>query len=475
MLDTEPVTSLEQWTARGGGGGLTAALRLGSAATVDELEASGLRGRGGAGFPTAAKWRTVLAFEPEIRPPSVVVNAAEGEPGSFKDRAILRNNPYRVLEGAMIAARTIGARRLVIATKARFTRVVARLRDAIAEVDAAGWTDGVTIDLVEGPSEYLFGEETALLEVVDGRYPFPRVSPPWRRGIDPDEMGPTRSAAGAVLAARDHSSDAPPTLVNNVETLANVAAIMRRGAGWFRELGTDASPGTIVCTVTGATERAGVSEIPLGTTLRAAIETIAGGPVAGSEIGVVLNGVSNAVITPDLLDTPLTYEDMAAAGTGLGSAGFIVFDRDADPVAIAHGASRFLAVESCGQCTPCKRDGLALVAEFERYLDGSANPLDRLAIDARLRTVAYGARCNLARQQEAVTASLLRAFPAAFRAADRAPGLDHRRVLVAPLVDIVDGIAVIDEREAAKQPDWTYDAVDSGKWPADRLEHEPGG
>ena len=159
-----------------------------------------------------------------------------------------------------------------------------------------------------------------------------------------------------------------PALVDNVETLANVPLIVTNGPEWYRELGTDRSPGTIVCTITGATRREGVAELAMGTTLREAIELIGWGPAERRRVGTVVSGTSNALIPASLLDTPLTYEAMRDAGTGLGSAGFIVFDDRTDPVAIARGISRFLAVESCGQCEPCKRDGLG-IAQPERLVE----------------------------------------------------------------------------------------------------------
>src|SRR5262245_29673783 len=161
VLDPEPVLSLQAYTDAGGGEGLAVARRLSPVAIVDEVEASGLRGRGGGGFPTGRKWRTVAANRSELVPATVVVNAAEGAPGSFKAREILRRNPYRVLEGALIAARAISADRIVIALKASFGHEAGRVRDAAAELAAGGWADGVDVEVFEGPSEYLYGEETA--------------------------------------------------------------------------------------------------------------------------------------------------------------------------------------------------------------------------------------------------------------------------------------------------------------------------
>ncbi len=472
VLDAHPVPDLAAYEAAGGGLGLRAAAEGGADAVLAVVAASGLRGRGGAGFPTATKWRSVLEHRSATLPPTVVVNAAEGEPGSYKDRAILAANPYRVLEGALIAALVVGADAVVVATKARFTAEVARLRAAADELAAAGWAPGTSIDVVEGPEEYLFGEETALLEVVEGRLPFPRIAPPWRRGVD-EGVDDSAQPAGAELTGSGSASS--PALINNVETLANVALIVANGPEWFRELGTEGSPGTVVCTVTGHLERCGVAEVAMGTPLRALIEEVGGRPVSG-EVTAVLSGVSNALLPGSLLDTPLTYEAMEAAGSGLGSCGFIVFDASVDPVAVAHGVSRFLAVESCGQCTPCKQDGRAVSVALDRLRRSAPDERDLEAVGDHLRTIDEGARCFLATQHQRVVGSLLEHFPEAFAA--HAGGLvdASEPYLVAELEGFMEGAEglepVYDERHRDKQPDWTYDATDSGQSPADRLDQD---
>jgi NADH-quinone oxidoreductase subunit F len=463
------VTDLADHERHGGGQGLAVARKLDPSALVDEVEASGLRGRGGAGFPTGRKWRTVVANRSPVAPTTVVVNAAEGEPGSFKDRTILRTNPYRTLEGALIAARAVGADRVIVATKASFTPVVARLRQAAAEMTEAGWTDGVSIEIFGGPSSYLYGEETAMLEVLDGREPFPRIAPPYRHGVD--ELGDgTLDAADIELAGPDATEQAPPTLVNNAETLANVPAIVSEGAAWFRQVGTDASPGTMVFTITGSTVRAGVAELPLGLPLREVVERVGGGVRPGRRLAAVLAGVSHPLLRPEALDTPASFEALDALGAGLGSAGFIVYDDTDDLAAVAAGVSRFLAVESCGQCTPCKQDGLALSELLRAVVRGEADDTTLAEIADRADTVNESARCFLAHQHQRVVASVLRDFPDVLRAHLRVGARATAPVLIAPLVDIVDGVATIDADQATKQPDWTHDPVDSGQAPADRID-----
>jgi NADH-quinone oxidoreductase subunit F len=465
VLDSEPVRNLEAYRSAGGVRGLEAARKLGTAATIEEIEASGLRGRGGAGFPTGRKWATVAANEPARIRPSVVVNASEGEPGSFKDRMLLRRNPYRIIEGAIIAAEAIDAERIVFALKASFRTELERLRTALADVEHAGWTDRAMV-ICEGPSEYLYGEETALLEVIDGREPFPRIAPPYRHGVDDVGRDPA-SAAGSVMASPGGQTPAAPTLVNNAETIANVPGILAEGAAWFRQVGTAESPGTVLCTVSGGGRRAGVAEFEMGTPLREVIETI-GGP--GGPILAVLSGVANPFLPADKLDTPVSYGAMEAAGTSLGAAGFLVFSDGDDLAAVAAGVARFLAIESCGQCTPCKQDGLAIADILTRVVCGQHEPGDAEELASRVTTVADEARCALAGQQQRVIGSLLSLFPDAVQAhcEDAAPPDDT--VFIAPMVDIEDGKAILDESHRSKQPDWTFDEIDSGQSPADRLD-----
>ena len=452
VLYPQPIISLDDYLTRGGGKGLRAAARMEPAALIDRVEASGLRGRGGAGFRTGVKWRTVAENRSAAAPTTVIVNAAEGEPGTFKDRTILRRNPYVVVEGALIAARAVGADLIVVASKRSFAGEVDRVRAAVEEVEAAGWVEGMEIEVFEGPDEYLYGEESALLETIDGRWPFPRVVPTFRRGLT------TPIAADEPMA---------PALVNNTETLANVPRIVARGPAWFRTMGTEESPGTVVCTVTGNTRRHGVGEVPMGTPLAKVIESIGGGPRRGRKVKAVLSGVANGVITGDLLDTPVSYEGLRSIGSGIGSAGFIVFDDTADMVAVATGVARFLAIESCGQCSPCKLDGITLHERLERVIASEGRQHDYDVVTKRIGTVADRSRCYLATQQQTVVGSILEHFgdEVAAHLARAADPTDAE--LVAELVDIRGGTAVLDTRHAYKHPDWTYNKRYSGTVPVE--------
>lgn len=476
VLNPRPLVSLADYVQHlGGGRGLDRARSMSPGDVIDVVDASGLRGRGGAGFPTGRKWRTVRENASTTWPTTVVVNGAEGEPGTFKDRTILRCNPYHVLEGALIAAHVVGATRVVVALKRAFSTEVARVRVAIEELATAGWTGSIQLVVFEGPDAYLYGEETALLETLDGRMPFPRIAPPYRRGVlevvetAADVGSGSGLSAHVEMAGADDDSQAPPTLIDNVETLANIPKIIDRGARWFRTEGTTHSPGTIVCTITGQVAHPGVAEVLMGTTLREAIEQIGGGPIGGHRITAVVPGVSNAIIPASKLDTELTYEGMAAIGSGLGSAGYWVLDDSIDPVAAVAGVSRFLAIESCGQCTPCKQDGLVLADLLDRLARSRCTPANMATIRKRVATVAKGARCSIGIQQQAVVSGLLDHFAPNVDAHLAGTADPAAPAVVAELVDLTETSVAIDERHARKQPDWTYGPDWSGETPVERF------
>ena len=445
LLAAEPVGSLADYEAGGGGQGLRAAARLGPAGVIGELELSGLRGRGGAGFPTSLKWRSIRAGGAVAGERFVVANGAEGEPGTFKDRYLLVQNPYSVLEGLAIAAATVGARRGFLAVKRSSTTVIDRVTAALQEMAEAGWLSGLEVAVLPGPDEYLFGEEKALLEVIEGEDPLPRLFPPYIYGLftTSPQMG---WSAGRTLERRDDEG-ANPTLVNNTETLAHVTAILANGGEWYRSIGTPESPGTILCTVSGDTTRHGVGEFEMGTPVSEVIETLGGGVGAGRSIRFVLPGVANPVLRGDAVDTEASHEAMAAAGTGLGTAGFIVYDDRTDPVELAYAVSRFLWIESCGQCPACK-----LGCEQVTTLLGDAlsrRELDLGVVSARLSLVDDAARCYLPTQEQRVVGSLLDDIRAGVVG-------EHRDLLVAPIAALVGDRFMLDEQHRSKRPDWTY-------------------
>jgi NADH:ubiquinone oxidoreductase subunit F (NADH-binding) len=453
VLPDAPIETCSAYLAAGGGQALARARSIGSDATIAEIDAAGLRGRGGGGFPTGRKWRSVRDAPGTHR--YVVANGAEGEPGTFKDRAILRANPYQVLEGVAIAAVTVGAREAFIGCKASFEPELARLQAAAQEMVDADLLQDVTITLVAGPDEYLFGEETGLLEVIEGNEPLPRVVRPFEHGLfaTSPQLG-WQSHSGE--AGHRHAHNANPTVVNNVESLAHATWIMLHGADEFRSLGTERSPGTLVFTVSGDVRTEGVRELPMGTPLGEVIDTIGGGVADGRAVKMVLSGVANPVMTRAHLTTPTEFDALSSAGGGLGSGGFVVYDDTMCAVAVAQEYSRFLSVESCGQCPPCKLQSNRITGALQELLDGHDVDAQLPIVRRSLETVTDGNRCYLAIEEQQVVASLLQSFPDDVRAHQAGTCTLRHDVLVPKLVDLTPDGFVLDERHRLKRPDWTY-------------------
>jgi NADH-quinone oxidoreductase subunit F len=348
----------------------------------------------------------------------------------------------------------VNAREAFIAVKASFAPEIAALGRALTEMASAGLVSDAPISLVTGPEEYLFGEEKALLEVIEGNDPMPRWLPPYIHGLfatTPQEgwLGADRPQGDGEIVGSN------PTLVNNVESLANVPLILTGGADWYRSIGTAQTPGPLVCTVVGDVEHAGFAEIEPGISLHELIETIGGGVRDGRGVKAVLSGVSNPALTAAALDAPVSYEGLAAAGGGLGSAGFIVYDDTRNMLSVARMVSRFLYVESCGQCRACKYGGGEVTRRLDAIAKGDGDARDFDVIGQRLRDVTSQTRCFLAEEEQRVISSLLRRFPEDFAA--ELDGSSHPEELPVPkIVDIRDGVAFYDERQSRKQPDWTY-------------------
>ena len=404
LLPDRPLVTLDSFLAAGGGIGLSTAQKFGPDATIEEITAAGLRGRGGAGFPTGEKWRSIRDAGGGLR--YVVGNGAEGEPATFKDRTLMRLDPYRVVEGTAIAALAVGAGEAYIATKSSFAVEAANLRRAVADLERIGLLDGLVVRVVEGPGEYLFGEEKALLEVIEGRDPLPRTLAPWQHGLFATvsigwESGTPRA---------DEEPVSNPTLVNNVETLAAASHVLARGAEWYRTMGTPASPGTVLVTVVGDVQRAGVHEVEMGTPFADVLDRC-GGPLPDHQFKAALSGVSNAVLSASDFDVPLTYEDLAERGSGLGAAGFVVYDDRRSMVGVAHEVSRFLSVESCGQCPPCKQGTLSITEVLVDIERGRGTTSDLARLNSLLRSVTDANRCYLGTEEQIVVSSILRSFP----------------------------------------------------------------
>lgn len=440
LIGHERPSSLDGYIARGGGTALSRALERSPDAVIEELARSGLRGRGGAGFPTWKKWQAVRSHACPTR--YVVCNAADGEPGTFKDRHLIRTDPYQMLEGLAIAAHVVGATKAFVATKGVFQGEVAILRRAVAQMRGSDMLGRVPVEIVEGPDEYLFGEEKALLEVIEGNEPLPRVLPPYQVGL---------------FAAHGREN---PTVVNNAETLAHVPHIVREGADRFRSFGTEMSPGTMIFTLCGDVARPGVYELPLGLPMRQVVCDV-GGATPGT-IKAIFPGASHGIVARARLDTSMDFDSMTAIGSGLGSAGFVVYDASACIVAATLGFVRFLTIESCAQCPACKHGSAEIAECLERIERGEGSETDIETMLARSTTVTGGQRCALPTGAAHLVRSAIGLFGDEFR--QHLGGTCPRpRGLVFPKLVDLDAAEgwITDDRYRWKQPDWSYAPSDS--------------
>ena len=355
------------WKKHGGYQGIARALEIGRGATIDDVKASGLRGRGGAGFPTGLKW----SFMPKNtgRPHYLLCNADESEPGTFKDREIIRWTPHQLIEGCLVGSYAIGASHCYIYLRGEFfetTQVLARaLEEAYAEglvgKDIMGSGVDIDITLHVGAGAYICGEETGLMNSLEGRRGEPRIKPPFPAAVGAFGM---------------------PTTINNVETLAAAAHIARHGGEWYRQWGTDKSPGTKLFCVSGHVNKPGNYEFPLGFPMMELIEDVCGGMRGGKALKAVIPGGSSVPImsAEDCLACTLCYEGVEAAGSMLGCASVIVMDETTDIVKQVRRMAYFYTHESCGQCTPC-REGTAWATRILRRIEdglGTEDDLDTL-------------------------------------------------------------------------------------------------
>jgi len=370
---------------------------------IAEIKRAGLRGRGGAGFPTGVKWEKVLHHR--IPEHYFVCNAGEHEPGTFKDRYLLKTNPHQLLEGMLIAAYTVKAKQAFLYVNHEYVEEIAILGKATAETRARGFMGknvlgagfDLEIELVEGQGSYVAGEETAMLESMQGRPAMPRQKPPFY---------PT-----------DFGLYGKPTLVNNVETLCNVPPLLRNGAAWFTQVGTEKSPGTMLFSLSGAVNRPGVYELPMGTPIRTLISECGRGVPNGRKVKAVFpGGPSFAMLTPDQLDTPMDFESLKHAGTGLGSAGVIVVDDQTCMVGTALKYGNFFKVESCGQCPPCRMGTINLADLLQKIEDGDGTEKDLAALLQLCGFVKGRGYCTVVTGASVVVESSLRTFRHEFEA-----------------------------------------------------------
>jgi NADH-quinone oxidoreductase subunit F len=367
-------------------------------AVIEVVKSSGLRGRGGAGFPIGQKW----AFVDRTRwPHYIVANADESEPGTFKDREIMECNPFQFLEGVMIAAYAVQASQAYIYLRGEFWQLASQLDLRIAELEAAGLLGenllgtryALRVHTHLGAGAYVCGEETALLESIEGKRGQPRLRPPYP---------PVSGLFGK------------PTAINNVETLTNIPPILAHGGAWYHTFGTDRSPGVKIYSLSGCVNRPGNYELPLGSLFRELIYTHGGGIPSGRKIQAILPGGASSYLLPAseaLMDTPMDYESVARFGAQLGSASVIVVDDSVDVPWLLSKTLAFFCHESCGKCPPCRLGTVQMRSLLEQYRDGE-NPAETLKnLEKLAGIVQKGSLCGLGQSAPNAVLAAIRSFP----------------------------------------------------------------
>jgi NADH-quinone oxidoreductase subunit F len=352
--DEHDLTALEPYRSIGGYASLAKARRRKPETLIAELEASKLRGRGGAGFPTGRKAALIDRASP--KPKYVVVNADESEPGAFKDREVMARAPHRLIEGALIAAHAIESTDVYIYIRGEYLAEYEILERALAEAREAGLLGEVAVTVYRGAGAYICGEETALLDSLEGRRGQPRPRPPFP---------PVQGLFNA------------PTQINNVCSIASIPAVIELGAAKFARIGSESSPGTAIFSISGNIERPGNYELDMGTPMRELIYDLGGGIPGGRELKAVIPGGSSVpALSPDEIDVPLDFDSLGAIGTFFGAASLIVVDDRACMVQLAVRSTKFYMHESCGKCTPCREGTRWMVQLLEKIEAGDGEPAD---------------------------------------------------------------------------------------------------
>ncbi len=393
MIDPE---NIDHYIAGDGYSGLERALSMDPALIIEELKKAGLRGRGGAGFPTGLKWdfcRTAPGDEKYI-----ICNADEGDPGAFMNRSLLEGDPHSLLEGMVIGAYTIGAGNGYIYCRAEYPLALERLRHALRQMEEynlignniLGSGFDFHLKIKEGAGAFVCGEETALMASIEGKRGMPRSRPPF----------PAISGLWGK-----------PTNINNVETWVNAAVILQRGSQWYAGFGSEKSKGTKTFALVGKVERSGLIEVPLGITLREIIYDIGGGILAGKEFKAVqTGGPSGGCLPASLLDSPVDYESLTAAGSIMGSGGMIVADENTCMVDLTKYFLSFTQAESCGKCTPCRVGTRQMLRILERITEGKGKPEDIDTLQRIAATVKSGSLCGLGQTAPNPVLTTLRYF-----------------------------------------------------------------
>jgi NADH:ubiquinone oxidoreductase subunit F (NADH-binding)/(2Fe-2S) ferredoxin len=391
---------LEEYLVHGGYQGLRKALTMSAEEICKEMLDSGLRGRGGAGFPTGLKWDLTRKVQSDVK--YVICNGDEGDPGAFMDRSVLEGDPHAVIEGMLIAARAMNATNGVFYIRAEYPLAVERIEKALRQARVAGlvgknvldsgWAFDFEIRL--GAGAFVCGEETALIASVEGKRGTPRPRPPFP----------------AVKGLWDQ-----PTCVNNVETLANVTRIMLHGAKWFASKGTEKSKGTKVFALTGKIKNNGLVEVPMGTTLRQIVETIGGGTGTERKVKAIqTGGPSGGMIPEHQFDTPVSYEHLQKLGSMMGSGGLIVIDDKDSVIELARFYLDFCVDESCGKCAPCRIGGTQILKMLDRIVDGTGTAEDIRKIRKVAKAMQKASLCALGQTAPNPILSALKHFESEF-------------------------------------------------------------
>jgi len=388
---------IDEYIARDGYFGAAKALtEMTSEQIVDEMLESGLRGRGGAGFPTGLKWKFAMGARSDEK--YVHCNADEGDPGAFMDRTVLESDPHAVLEGMIIAAKAINAHKGYIYCRSEYPLAIKRLTIAIDQAneygllgnDILGSGFDFDIEIYQGAGAFVCGEETALMRSIEGKRGMPRPRPPF-----PANQGLWEK----------------PTILNNVETLANVAQIILKGGAWYASIGTNTSKGTKVFALSGDITNIGLVEVPMGTTLRTIVYDIGGGiPNKRKFKAVQLGGPSGGCVPEAYLDTPVDYEEIAKVGAIMGSGGAIVMDDRTCMVDMARYFMDFIQDESCGKCTPCREGTKRILTILENICEGKGKPGDIEELEELTHVVGESALCGLGQTASNPVLATLRYF-----------------------------------------------------------------
>jgi bidirectional [NiFe] hydrogenase diaphorase subunit len=388
---------IEEYIAAGGYSGLVMALtEMTPAQVIDEVTASGLRGRGGGGYPTGLKWTTVAKAPGPDK--YVICNADEGDPGAFMDRSVLESDPHRVIEGMILAGYAVGASQGYVYVRAEYPLAIEHLKKAISQARRMGLlgrsvaetTFGFNIDIRLGAGAFVCGEETALIASIEGKRGQPRPRPPY-----PAEYG---------LWGK-------PTLINNVESFANIPPIVRNGGGWYAALGTEKSKGTKVFALAGAITNTGIIEVPMGTSLREIVYEIGGGVPGGGRCKAVQTGGPSGGCIPDAyLDNPVDYDSLRSLGSIMGSGGMIVMDDSSCMVDVAKYFMEFCMTESCGKCVPCRVGTVQMYRLLDKISTGRATLDDLALLENLCDMVQNTSLCGLGQTAPNPVVSTLRYF-----------------------------------------------------------------